>query len=239
MQRLSTIVTLLTLASAVVCGVDDLPIKPPPSPDPTVRVIYAIPTDRKRNPSYISVVRDAIHHVQVWYAAQLNGYTFSLYDPIPEVCTLPHPGDYYAREGGWDRVIRDLQDCVPVEHSSPYYVWAIYPDVPAHYEETELGAGGGGVTILHRDDLDGLVIPETHEAGGSPPRGSHGWIGGLAHELGHAFGLPHPPGCDEGWNGCDADALMWAGYAYDYPDTYLTEADKLTLLGSPFFQYRQ
>ena len=86
--------------------------------------------------------------------------------------------------------------------------------------------------------LTGLVIPETHEAGGSPPRGSHGWIGGLAHELGHAFGLPHPPGCDEGWNGCDADALMWAGYAYDYPDTYLTEADKLTLLGSPFFQYR-
>ena len=29
------------------------------------------------------------------------------------------------------------------------------------------------------------------------------WIGGLAHELGHALGLLHPPGCEEGLASCD------------------------------------
>ena len=73
---------------------------------------------------------------------------------------------------------------------------------------------------------------------GTPPRAEKGWIGGLAHELGHAFGLGHPAGCDEGLDHCDYDALMWAGFYYDYPATYLTEEDKRFLQASAFLKHR-
>ena len=50
------------------------------------------------------------------------------------------------------------------------------------------------------------------------------YLGGTAHELAHAFGLDHPPGCDDGLPTCDWDALMHLGYN-NYPDTYFTEMD--------------
>ena len=62
------------------------------------------------------------------------------------------------------------------------------------------------------------------------------YIGGLGHELGHAFGLPHPPGCDAGLPTCDYNALMWCGFWGGYPSTtYLRSDEKQFLLTSPFF----
>ena len=61
------------------------------------------------------------------------------------------------------------------------------------------------------------------------------YVGGLGHELGHAFGLSHPPGCDAGLATCDQNALMWAGYA-SYPNTYLRTDEKQILLASPFIR---
>jgi hypothetical protein len=61
------------------------------------------------------------------------------------------------------------------------------------------------------------------------------YVGGLGHELGHAFGLSHPPGCDQGLPTCDYNALMWAGYAA-YPNTYLRPDEKSILLASEFFR---
>ena len=61
-------------------------------------------------------------------------------------------------------------------------------------------------------------------------------LGGLAHELGHAFGLPHPPGCDEELPTCDYAALMANGYDV-YPDTYLRDDDeKVFLRRLPFIK---
>ena len=52
----------------------------------------------------------------------------------------------------------------------------------------------------------------------------------MGHELGHAFGLPHPSDTKK-----HADAIMWAGYR-KYPErAYLTDDDKKILMRSGFF----
>ena len=206
-------------------------------PLPTVRVIYATPSDVEPNPVYMDAISAAIASVQGWYAEKLGGQTFTLADPLPEHCELPNEELHYAREGGYNRVVDDIQDCAPVWWHSPYYTWVVYPDVKGDCELTNLGAGADGITILHRDDMMGLSSPEGHTHCGYY-RPHSGWLGGLAHEVGHALGLPHPPGCDEGLDTCDWHAMMQLGYV-DYPDTYLTEMDVEMLLDSPFIRVRQ
>ena len=152
---------------------------PTPMPAPQVRVVYAIPTDREYQEQYVAAVAHAVQEVQGWYAAQLDGYTFAIAEPAPEVCALEHESAYYEKEWGWNRVIRDLQPCAPIGYDSSEYVWIVYPDVDFDCEQSELGRGGGGITILHRGDLDGLLSPVTYRHCGFGPRAPLGWIGGL------------------------------------------------------------
>ena len=210
-------------------------------PSPMVQVIYAIPADRQHDTRYETAIHDAILHVQDFYAEQLDGRTFAIADPAPLICEVGKPAKYYEGDDGWERVIGAVQHCAPVQHWSDQYVWAIYIDAEFDCNGGgELGRGAGGITIIHGGDLEGLL----NAAGfslcpGYPPRGTHGWIGGLAHELGHAFGLDHPPGCDKGLSDCDADALMWFGFYWNYPETYFTSDDVATLAASPFIKLRR
>ena len=205
---------------------------------PMVQVIYAVPSDRDENLRYVEAIRHAILDLQKWYAEQLNGFTFAIESPTPLTCAVEAQAQYYEGYDGWNRVIDSLQHCAPVEHFSDEYVWAIYIDVESDCSGiSELGRGGEGITILTGDELKGLLNPDTFVHCGYGPRATGGWIGGLGHEIGHAFGLNHPAGCDEDLSTCDYDALMSAGY-WVYPDTYLTDDDKAILEKSPFLQHR-
>jgi hypothetical protein len=124
--------------------------------------------------------------------------------------------------------------------NDPANIWAYYIDADPICNECG-GCGTSGVLVVSANDLRGLAgdksgftdpcNPTPPGPQPPPPR----WIGGLGHELGHAFGLAHPPGCDDGAPvTCDANALMWQGL-YAYPNTYLRDDERAILLNSPFF----
>ena len=213
----------------------------------TVRVLYASPSDREFRADYSEAISHAIVDLQSWYRRQLGGLTFSLYQATPEWCQMSEPEDFYAVGHAWNKVLAGVQHCAPVTNGFSDFVWVIYPDVVEDCDEYhrlgedghELGRGGLGLTML--PDLEGLTNPgkKYYFCGEGPYHGSPGrWIGGSGHELAHAFGLPHPPGCDP-WDPatCDhqeASSLMHDGY-WLYPETHLLPSDKEVLIRSPFF----
>ena len=204
----------------------------------TVRLIYAAPSDREFRSDYRDAIEYAIVDLQSWFRQQTGGLTFSIYDATPELCKLREDTDYYLRDT-WSKLVEGLQHCAPVRGFTSTFAWVVYGDMNSECgADGHLGAGGPGLTMLPREDLEGLIgnrLVFRGLCGGGPwPGPVTRWIGGLGHELGHAFGLPHPPGCDEGPPPmCDRNALMAGGYG-DYPNTYLRPDNKEALLRSLF-----
>ena len=201
----------------------------------SIRVIYAVGSDRAIQSSSATGMVKAATDLQAWYPSQLNGKTILLNDPVVETCVLPKTAACYAGNS-YSKVLADVTVCVPAMWNDPNFRWVIYADVDELCNDGRLGAGGGGTTIMGHNDIARL-------GGARTTTGSCGdtWTfpgfdsitGGLGHELGHALGLAHPAGCDQALPACDTNALMWAGY-YNFPNTYLREDDKAALNVSPF-----
>ena len=217
----------------------------------TVRLLYAAPAEREFRADYSEYFQHAMAGLQSWYRQQLGGLTFSLYDAKPQECRLPEPLAYYGRHS-WQRVLDGVRHCAPVTEGTSTFVWVIYADVDndcaadgskGEYADgyDQLGRGGPGLTMLELYTTEGfgrLLTGEERVSFYYCDEGPHEMtlgtaIGGLGHEFGHALGLPHPPGCDQGLPSCDYAALMGSG-SYAYPDTYLRADHKEMLLRSPF-----
>ena len=196
--------------------------------DKTVRVVYLVSQDRQVRPDFQQALEKAIRELQQWYGQQLNGPTFRLHHPAVEVAHAAqnanwfyqHPHGDNQDDWGFNNTLAEASRLLGARFNDPHYIWVIYSDGPGNK-----GRGTSGVCCLPEDDLLGLV--GQHPTQKKPAR----WVGGLGHELGHAFGLPHPADTKK-----DADAIMWAGFYDQYPGkAYLTESDKQILLHSPFF----
>jgi len=206
----------------------------------STRFIYFMPSDKSVQADFLAGIERAATTLAGWYPGQLGGRTILLNSPIVEQCHGAQAESYYTTSS-YSRVLAAVQGCIPeAKYNDPLYRYVIYADVRHACNAPErLGAGGSGVTIMPIQDLEGLaarssIIDDCGEVDGfTGPLGVHRWIGGLGHELGHALGLPHPPGCDQGLSGCDSNALMWVGYA-SYPNTYLRSDDRATVLSTPF-----
>lgn len=196
---------------------------------PSVRVVYLVSADRQERADYKATIEMAILDIQKWYRKQMNGRTFRLNEPIVEVLKSNQPAKWFTGtpipgvgEGDWgfQHTLSEIKRLLPNESIPGNYTWVMYSDGPG-----SSGRGGGQICYLPEDDLLGLT--GRHPTQRDIPR----WIAGLGHEIGHAFGLPHPKDTNK-----DADAIMWTGIYGKYPDqTYLTSEDKAHLRKSPFF----
>ncbi len=206
----------------------------------TVRFIYFHPADTGVRATYKSAIERAAVSIQDWYAQRLEGRSIRLASPSVETCQGREPASYYATQS-WSRVAAAVKDCIPeFAWNDSAHRWVIYADVRHQCGGKEsLGASAQGVAILPAQDLQGVSGEEAIiDACGAaiPYVGSAGisrWIGGLGHELGHALGLPHPEGCEQGASGCDAGSLMWLGYV-SFPNIELRDAERAALKASPF-----
>jgi hypothetical protein len=231
------------------------PSKPPARPENDgrrrIRVVYLVPSDRQIRPEYTAAIANAFNDLQEFFRLQMgSGYTFILGTPTVEVYRTSQPAAWYNTNpnGGtslwfWNNTLSHGFAASGGRFNDPNNRWIYYID-----SDNACGqaiGGVAGVALMSANDLRGLngesalVASCPNDPTVSP--GVNRWIGGAGHEMGHALGLPHPPGCGTGGPnyGCTggitaADSLMWVGYAY-YPNTWLLPADKQSLSASGFF----
>ncbi|HTF17940.1 MAG TPA: hypothetical protein VK658_07700 [Chryseolinea sp.] len=211
----------------------------------TVRFVYLVPSDSTIKPAYTLSIKNAAHHLQQWYRDQLGGdLSFSLSEEVVEVYKTSHPSSWYASNPDadwagewkfWFNVVNDAFTMTGGSFEDADNFWIIYIDALPTCPMQQ-GGGLNGVAAMGANDLRGLLgqswLPICNEV--VPNYSSCRYVGGLGHELGHAFGLPHPSGCDDGQPvACDYGALMFTGYI-DYPNTHFSESEKAVLRASPF-----
>jgi len=215
------------------------------SAEPVVRVVYLVPADRDARQDYTRRLRFAIRNLQAWYRNELGGgTTFSLNKPIVEVVPTPHVTSWYSTNPAgpfsvwfFNNVVTEAFELTGGQFLDPSNIWIFYIDSdPAC---GQLVGAAAGVAVLPANDLRGLAGESNVPPCPTEPPDTAGvcrWVGGLGHELGHAFGLPHPPGCEDTdpTTSCPSNTLLWLGYI-TYPETFLLEEDKEFLRQSAFF----
>lgn len=211
--------------------------------------VYLYPTDRPPREDYRQAIIWAQLSLRQWFADQLGGPSFT--PSIPEVQLVPlanpaafyrsHPGSDSAYLTYWQNVINEALPATGARFYDPGNAWIFYVDAPAGCGQLSGGAAAG-IAVVSDFDLRGLVgdlyiDPCTGQPDLFLTFTPQRWIGGQGHELGHAWGLPHPPGCDDGLPSCDYDALMWAGFYGGFPDrTYLRSGERLALLRGTYIR---
>lgn len=209
-----------------------------------VRIVYLVPLDSLEKQEYTLSLENAARHLQLWYRKQLGeNRTFRLSDPVVDVYKTPHIAQWYSTNPNgtlfsqfWNNVLKDGFELTRGSFYDPNNIWIFYIDALNACGQCG-GCGGGGVAVISANDLRGLIglpwIPIC--PGEGRPYTPCRYIGGLGHELGHAFGVPHPPGCEPYTSECDDNSIMWTGYTL-YPDCYFSESEKNILRASSFIQ---
>ncbi len=201
---------------------------------PNVRALYLVPADEEPDRRFERAVAAALIEVRDWLARQLGGPTIELDEPVLEVRQSPHPAAWFRDHDGhgsprtqwfWENAIAGAG----AHFDDPRHRYVIY--VQAEPAASQSIGGTSGVCLLPLHDLLGLDGRSMWPAEMAVPR----WVGGLAHELGHALGLPHPAPCDSDPSHANCRSLMYSGFR-DWPDTYLLDSEKQLLLASPFIR---
>jgi hypothetical protein len=182
----------------------------------TMRVFYLRPTDVPFDQRYPDGITNVMHDAQDFFQAQL-GETFRLNDPVVEVVEGDHEQVWYEETpNGDDRYwwsAANAQQEIQRRFDLPDNRWMVVSEVSAEGEGAGGGASGGWV-LLPGHDADG--------AAGYPAQQAR-WVGGMVHELGHAFGLP---------DSSSTDGTCMSASFYEWPNCTFTDSQKSTMRNS-------
>jgi hypothetical protein len=238
---------LLDEAAADVPKQDRPPTPPRADPPaagepPVVRVIYLKPSDRFPNNPMRQGLERSIRDLQAHFHGELQGKTFLLPTPIVQLVPTPHPVSWYQNNPSapfdqrfFQNVIADAFALTGAIYNDPLNRWIFAIDADPLCGQ--ITGGGAGIAVLPANDLRGNACATNIPPCGPPPDAGKlcRWYGGMGHELGHAFLLPHPASCPAPDSSCSR-ALMWTGYAA-YPSAYLLPGEKSSLLTHPSTQH--
>lgn len=230
------------------------PASPPVNADddagPTVRLLYFRAQDDPLDQTLVAAFEEGLADVRLWYGRQM-GKTFRLDTPV-EVVGGKTVAEYCADLGcqpasewgaAFRAVVTELEERGYVDRSDPQSVYIIAVQT---YEisstmgdpgDTWFSGAGGGVSTVGRQVLLDIAAGCDDDC-----TIRNRALGMIAHELGHAFNLPHPHEdvYSQGRDPCDehcSRTVMWAYPAY--PDVGLLETaehpERQALGRNPFF----
>ncbi|UKT63762.1 hypothetical protein [Pedobacter mucosus] len=233
------IISLLLIGTFIATGItscsknnDDVVVETPKFSGPntaaadlSVRLIYLVPSDRTLNLSYKDAVGNGLTQLNAWYKTAIgSNKTFKLNsNMLVETIQSIHPAAWFNAQNNntgdaqfyfYSNAKNDIKSLLASNYDDAKFVYLVYVDAAG-----TTGAGALGFTAMPENDLKGLTGQMTEPVAR--------WIGGAAHELGHAFGMPHPANQNP-------NALMWTGYTI-YPNCILQDSDKAILNTSKFF----
>lgn len=200
---------------------------------PSVQVVYLVPSDVTPKPEFADGARRAVIAAQRWYFDDLkSGVTFTLADPLVVTVQTRHPESWYSsraanesdREKLWYAAVDEAFGLTGGAYDDDQHIWlyvldADLPKIPAQ--------GTSGAALLLRKEVSNLV--------GLEPDCQT--VGTIAHELGHAFGLLHPPDCDSHRKDDDdleCQSLSYLG-GYQFPLTEFMPDEREKLLRNRAF----
>lgn len=102
-----------------------------------VRMVYLIPADKSFRQDYVTMMENAIQHLQIWYRNELgNSKSFSLHTPVVEVYNTTHPAAWYqTNQVGndsslwfWDNVLKDGFALTGGSFNDFSNLWTFYTD---------------------------------------------------------------------------------------------------------------
>ncbi|MDP2640924.1 MAG: hypothetical protein Q8P39_00055 [Candidatus Yanofskybacteria bacterium] len=216
-----------------------------------VKPYLVYPADMLMYPAYEAAVTEYLMELQQWYLGQV-GAAFQM----ASLVVLRHPSRNYLEmrcgenpsqecirdrsllEGNWAQYMNEAIHGGVARYESGGPHWA------DHTAYLVFGAGGGGYAGANAKGHEGgwavvgdwVLEPISGVANewGIPCSYSSGWQcedgvskGTPAHELGHAFGLPHP-----GEEYRDSTIMEWHG---GYPEVGFLDQEREFLRVSPFF----
>jgi hypothetical protein len=205
---------------------------PTPTPTPitgnpfVVKVFWLIPDDVHYDENmYVNInigMGRVMLEAQNYYQQEL-GVTFKLNIPIVEVVDGDHPTNWYettpinGQEQKWwagynmrDEIMRKYNIAAP----DPRWKVVSYISAQGHGGEID------GWVMLPKGDVEG--------AGGYSDEPMDRWVGGMVHELGHAFGLPDI---------YSSDGTPMSSSFYNYPDCHFSPEQKEILLNNIINHY--
>jgi len=227
-----------------------------------VQPILFVPNNLETDPLYVPSINESMAIISAWYATQLDGRTFNYvpaqvvigqhelkyYCPktTSDIQCIQIPGEVGADPGDIYNVLSDLDSQgYPIQQNTillVFWVGGYGYAAGSQYSPTS------GFAALADWALDGIAGKYENGTATSHCSDSafayvfckkNAQIGAVAHELGHAFGLPHPT--DDGTQ--PGDPNYWLSTLmsvwWDFPNVVLidssTNPEKTRILQNPFF----